>query len=150
MGVQIEQFSYDDAIVRRFTLVTFVWGVVGMLVGLIVAPIGVAVEADPRATAKAGMLDLLPEPVVVALRVSFVDDAVQDQVDAEDVARDVAGDDEVELELAGLLDVLLAEVLARMDEEEYGSSEKNSTSFGVYHPGEDRCFLMIMIRSARW
>ena len=37
MSVQIEQFSYDDSIVRRFTLVTFVWGVVGMLVGLIVA-----------------------------------------------------------------------------------------------------------------
>jgi cytochrome c oxidase cbb3-type subunit I/II len=37
MSVQIEKFSYDDAIVRRFTLVTFVWGVVGMLVGLIVA-----------------------------------------------------------------------------------------------------------------
>ncbi len=37
MSVQIERFSYDDAIVRRFTLVTFVWGVVGMLVGLIVA-----------------------------------------------------------------------------------------------------------------
>jgi cytochrome c oxidase cbb3-type subunit I/II len=37
MSVQIEKFSYDDEIVRRFTLVTFVWGVVGMLVGLIVA-----------------------------------------------------------------------------------------------------------------
>ncbi|MCU0303711.1 MAG: cytochrome-c oxidase, cbb3-type subunit I [Thermoanaerobaculales bacterium] len=37
MNVQIERFSYDDAIVRRFTLVTFVWGVVGMLVGLLVA-----------------------------------------------------------------------------------------------------------------
>ena len=37
MSVQIEKFSYDDAIVRRFTLATFVWGVVGMLVGLIVA-----------------------------------------------------------------------------------------------------------------
>ncbi len=37
MTVQIEQFTYDDAIVRKFTLVTFVWGVVGMLVGVIVA-----------------------------------------------------------------------------------------------------------------
>jgi len=37
MTVQIEQFSYDDAIVRKFTLMTFVWGVVGMLVGVIVA-----------------------------------------------------------------------------------------------------------------
>ncbi len=37
MNVRIEQYSYDDAIVRRFTLVTFVWGVVGMLVGIVVA-----------------------------------------------------------------------------------------------------------------
>ena len=37
MAVQIEQFSYDDAIVRKFTLMTFIWGVVGMLVGVIVA-----------------------------------------------------------------------------------------------------------------
>ena len=37
MTVQIERFTYDDAIVRRFTLMTFVWGVVGMLVGVIVA-----------------------------------------------------------------------------------------------------------------
>jgi cytochrome c oxidase cbb3-type subunit I/II len=37
MTVQIEQFSYDDAIVRKFTLMTFIWGVVGMLVGVIVA-----------------------------------------------------------------------------------------------------------------
>lgn len=36
MNVQIESFSYDDAIVRRFTLVTVVWGAVGMLVGLLV------------------------------------------------------------------------------------------------------------------
>jgi len=33
----VEVFSYDDAIVRKFTLVTLVWGVVGMLVGLLVA-----------------------------------------------------------------------------------------------------------------
>jgi cytochrome c oxidase cbb3-type subunit I/II len=37
MTVQIEQFSYDDAIVRKFTLMTLIWGVVGMLVGVIVA-----------------------------------------------------------------------------------------------------------------
>ena len=37
MTVKIEQFSYDDAIVRKFTLVTLIWGVVGMLVGVIVA-----------------------------------------------------------------------------------------------------------------
>jgi cytochrome c oxidase cbb3-type subunit I/II len=37
MTVKIERFSYDDAIVRKFTLVTLIWGVVGMLVGVIVA-----------------------------------------------------------------------------------------------------------------
>jgi cytochrome c oxidase cbb3-type subunit I/II len=37
MSVQIEQFSYDDSIVRKFTLMTLIWGVVGMLVGVIVA-----------------------------------------------------------------------------------------------------------------
>ena len=33
----IEEFEYDDAIVRQFTLATVIWGLVGMLVGLIVA-----------------------------------------------------------------------------------------------------------------
>ncbi len=37
MTVQIEKFTYDDAIVRKFTLMTLIWGVVGMLVGIIVA-----------------------------------------------------------------------------------------------------------------
>ena len=37
MTVTIEQFSYDDAIVRKFTLMTLVWGIVGMLVGVVVA-----------------------------------------------------------------------------------------------------------------
>jgi cytochrome c oxidase cbb3-type subunit I/II len=37
MTAEIEQFTYDDAIVRKFTLMTFIWGVVGMLVGVIVA-----------------------------------------------------------------------------------------------------------------
>jgi cytochrome c oxidase cbb3-type subunit I/II len=32
-----ESFAYDDAIVRKFMLATLVWGVVGMLVGVIVA-----------------------------------------------------------------------------------------------------------------
>jgi cytochrome c oxidase cbb3-type subunit I/II len=34
---QIEKFSYDNAIVRNFAYATILWGVVGMLVGLIVA-----------------------------------------------------------------------------------------------------------------
>lgn len=33
----LERFSYDDAPVRAFLLATIVWGVIGMLVGLIVA-----------------------------------------------------------------------------------------------------------------
>ena len=34
---KIEQFAYDDAIVRKFILATVLWGVVGMLVGVIIA-----------------------------------------------------------------------------------------------------------------
>jgi cytochrome c oxidase cbb3-type subunit I/II len=33
----VETFDYDDAIVRKFTLATIVWGIVGMLVGVIIA-----------------------------------------------------------------------------------------------------------------
>jgi cytochrome c oxidase cbb3-type subunit I/II len=33
----LESFSYDDDIVRRFMTATFVWGLVGMLVGLLIA-----------------------------------------------------------------------------------------------------------------
>jgi cytochrome c oxidase cbb3-type subunit I/II len=36
-STELEHFVYDDAIVRKFTLATIVWGFVGMLVGLIVA-----------------------------------------------------------------------------------------------------------------
>ncbi|MEM9082572.1 MAG: cytochrome-c oxidase, cbb3-type subunit I [Planctomycetota bacterium] len=36
-GLVMERFSYDDAIVRKFVLATWVWGFVGMLVGVIVA-----------------------------------------------------------------------------------------------------------------
>lgn len=42
---------------------------------------------------------------------------------------------------------LLAEVLDRMDETERTSS--GLTTFGVYHPGEDRCFLLTMKPAAR-
>ena len=34
---QVEHFRYDDDIVRKFVLVTVLWGAVGMLVGLIIA-----------------------------------------------------------------------------------------------------------------
>ena len=33
----LESFSYDNKIVRNFAIATMVWGLVGMLVGLIVA-----------------------------------------------------------------------------------------------------------------
>jgi len=34
---RLESFSYDDDIVRKFLWATFIWGLVGMLVGLIIA-----------------------------------------------------------------------------------------------------------------
>jgi cytochrome c oxidase cbb3-type subunit I/II len=37
MNERIERFVYDDAIVRMFLLATMVWGLVGMLVGLVIA-----------------------------------------------------------------------------------------------------------------
>ncbi|MCC6649824.1 MAG: cytochrome-c oxidase, cbb3-type subunit I [Candidatus Eisenbacteria bacterium] len=37
MNAQLDSFKYDDAIVRKFLVATFVWGLVGMLVGLIAA-----------------------------------------------------------------------------------------------------------------
>ncbi len=37
MNDRLESFTYDDAIVRKFMTATFLWGFVGMLVGLIVA-----------------------------------------------------------------------------------------------------------------
>ena len=35
--MQLEKFRYDNTIVRKFTIATAVWGIVGMLVGLIIA-----------------------------------------------------------------------------------------------------------------
>ncbi len=35
--MEMEKFSYDNKIVRNFALATMIWGVVGMLVGLIIA-----------------------------------------------------------------------------------------------------------------
>jgi cytochrome c oxidase cbb3-type subunit I/II len=37
MNEQLESFRYDDAIVRKFLVATFVWGLVGMSVGLLIA-----------------------------------------------------------------------------------------------------------------
>lgn len=39
----------------------------------------------------------------------------------------------------GTREVLMAEVLARMDE-----LRASTSSFGLYHPGEDRCFLLVI------
>jgi cytochrome c oxidase cbb3-type subunit I/II len=36
-GVRLDSFSYDDAIVRQFLWATIIWGIVGFLMGLIVA-----------------------------------------------------------------------------------------------------------------
>ncbi|MDQ7007187.1 MAG: cytochrome-c oxidase, cbb3-type subunit I [Acidobacteriota bacterium] len=37
MNAQMEQFVYDDKVVRKFVLATVVWGIVGMLAGLLAA-----------------------------------------------------------------------------------------------------------------
>ena len=37
MSSRLERFSYNDAVVRSFVMATVLWGVVGMLVGLIIA-----------------------------------------------------------------------------------------------------------------
>ncbi len=37
MNPQLDAFAYDDDIVRKFLIATFIWGLVGMLVGLIIA-----------------------------------------------------------------------------------------------------------------
>jgi uncharacterized protein (DUF1015 family) len=42
----------------------------------------------------------------------------------------------------GSRNVLIKEVLARMEELERQSPDKSSATFGVYHPGQDRCFLL--------
>ena len=35
--MELEKFSYDNRIVKNFAFATLLWGVVGMLVGLIIA-----------------------------------------------------------------------------------------------------------------
>ena len=37
VGTRLDSFSYDDAIVRKFLWATFIWGLVGCTVGLIIA-----------------------------------------------------------------------------------------------------------------
>jgi uncharacterized protein (DUF1015 family) len=49
----------------------------------------------------------------------------------------------------GSREALIREVLARMGELERQSLEKSSSTFGVYHPVEDRCFLLSLKQEAR-
>ncbi len=49
---------------------------------------------------------------------------------------------------AGSRESLVEEVLSRMDEMEQRSPEKTSNSFGVYHAGDDRCFIISMKEEA--
>ncbi|MEY3399469.1 MAG: hypothetical protein RL220_2063, partial [Bacteroidota bacterium] len=37
MSAQIEKFQYDNKIVKQFAYATALWGIVGMLVGVIAA-----------------------------------------------------------------------------------------------------------------
>ncbi len=67
-------------------------------------------------------------------------DELRERLDSWFVLEEISG---------GSREVLLAEVLARMDEEERSSAGKVSTSFGVYHPGEDRCYLLVMKPEAK-
>ena len=49
----------------------------------------------------------------------------------------------------GSRETLIGKVLARMDELERQSPDKSSSTFGVYHPVEDRCFLLSLQQEAR-
>jgi len=44
----------------------------------------------------------------------------------------------------GAREVLLCGVFARMEEEKASDTDSNVKTFGIYHPGEDRCFLLIV------
>ena len=35
--MELEKFSYDNGIVKKFAFATTLWGVVGMLVGILIA-----------------------------------------------------------------------------------------------------------------
>lgn len=53
-------------------------------------------------------------------------------------------------EVRGATGLALAQaVLARMEEIERQSPGKSSSTFGLYHPGEDRCFLLSLKQGAR-
>lgn len=46
----------------------------------------------------------------------------------------------------GTREVLIEQVLSRMDEIDQQDTDKSSSTFGVYHPGEDRCFLLTIMK----
>ncbi|MBC8209274.1 MAG: DUF1015 domain-containing protein [Desulfobulbaceae bacterium] len=49
----------------------------------------------------------------------------------------------------GSRESLIGEVMSRMNELENQTLEKSSSTFGLYHAGEDRCFLLTMKSAAR-
>lgn len=51
---------------------------------------------------------------------------------------------EIEEIAGGTREALLQELLSRMDEIDRRDVNKSSSAFGVYHPGEDRCFLLTL------
>jgi uncharacterized protein (DUF1015 family) len=63
-------------------------------------------------------------------------------MDAEELLRRFEGYFHCQEITGGSRDVLIKEVLVRMEELERQSPEKGSSTFGVYHPGQDRCFLL--------
>lgn len=67
-------------------------------------------------------------------------------ITADDVAHMVDEGFAVEEIQGGSREILVAEVMARMNEAEMSSL---NTVLGVYHSGEDRCFLLTMKESAR-
>ena len=50
---------------------------------------------------------------------------------------------------SGSREALISEVLSRMGELEAQSPDKSSSTFGVFHPAEDRCFLLSLKQEAR-
>jgi uncharacterized protein (DUF1015 family) len=63
-------------------------------------------------------------------------------IDLDDITGKMGEYFEVEEISGGSREFLVAEVLARMDECNHG------TTFGFYHPGEDRCFLLSLLAGA--
>ncbi len=66
------------------------------------------------------------------------------KMEVEELIERLARGFELEEITVGSREILIGEVLARMAEIEQMSPQKTSTTFGVYHPGEDRCFLLKM------